>query len=127
MRPPPPCHSAHPLRALQGWRAELLAAMERVKSMRVLLRTALEARFTPGTWNHITEQIGMFSYTGACLKGGATKEKAQPLQHCGLYPLSDPRLGRCARRRPATTDTHTSPPPPSHIHTPTLQRRRAAG
>lgn len=32
--------------------------------MRVLLRQHLEELKTPGTWNHITDQIGMFSYTG---------------------------------------------------------------
>lgn len=46
------------------WRGELLAAMKRVQRMRSLLRAALEARGTPGTWAHITDQIGMFSYTG---------------------------------------------------------------
>merc|ERR1711870_119110 len=29
-----------------------------------LLRKGLEDKGTPGTWNHITDQIGMFSYTG---------------------------------------------------------------
>ncbi len=32
--------------------------------MRTLLRSHLEQLNTPGTWNHITDQIGMFSYTG---------------------------------------------------------------
>lgn len=32
--------------------------------MRRLLRNELERIQTPGTWSHITEQIGMFSYTG---------------------------------------------------------------
>lgn len=32
--------------------------------MRALLRSNLEQLQTPGTWNHITDQIGMFSYTG---------------------------------------------------------------
>ena len=33
-------------------------------SMRAGLRSRLEGLKTPGTWNHITDQIGMFSYTG---------------------------------------------------------------
>ena len=76
---------------LQEWRAELASAMARVQvrvcregsgglrrgicvghlhsygalqRMRVLLRAALVARGTPGSWDHITQQIGMFSYTG---------------------------------------------------------------
>jgi len=48
----------------QEWRGELLAAMKRVQRMRSLLRAALESRGTPGSWAHITDQIGMFSYTG---------------------------------------------------------------
>jgi len=32
--------------------------------MRLALRSKLEELKTPGTWNHITDQIGMFSYTG---------------------------------------------------------------
>jgi len=35
-----------------------------LQRMRVLLRAALVARGTPGSWDHITKQIGMFSYTG---------------------------------------------------------------
>lgn len=36
----------------------------RIKEMRQSLRKYLEFLKTPGTWDHITEQIGMFSYTG---------------------------------------------------------------
>lgn len=32
--------------------------------MRALIRKELENIGTPGTWDHITDQIGMFSYTG---------------------------------------------------------------
>ena len=32
--------------------------------MRKALRAKLEELGTPGTWNHITDQIGMFSFTG---------------------------------------------------------------
>jgi aspartate aminotransferase len=32
--------------------------------MRTALRTRLEDIQTPGSWKHITDQIGMFSYTG---------------------------------------------------------------
>ena len=37
---------------------------DRVIAMRTGLRERLEKLGTPGTWNHITDQIGMFSYTG---------------------------------------------------------------
>ena len=38
--------------------------MQRVMSMRKLLRAAVERKGTPGTWGHITAQIGLFSFTG---------------------------------------------------------------
>merc|ERR1712224_955954 len=37
---------------------------DRIVKMRKALRGKLEELGTPGTWNHITDQIGMFSYTG---------------------------------------------------------------
>ena len=37
---------------------------DRILTMRSELRARLEALKTPGTWDHITEQIGMFSFTG---------------------------------------------------------------
>ncbi len=36
----------------------------RIISMRQALYERLKALGTPGTWQHITDQIGMFSYTG---------------------------------------------------------------
>ena len=36
--------------------------------MRSLLRNHLEKLQVNGTWNHITDQIGMFSYTGMTVK-----------------------------------------------------------
>lgn len=36
--------------------------------MRKALRGELQKLGTPGKWNHITDQIGMFSYTGLSTK-----------------------------------------------------------
>jgi len=50
--------------------AELKAMAGRIISMRQALRDALKAKGTPlpdgkvGEWRHITDQIGMFSFTG---------------------------------------------------------------
>jgi len=46
------------------WMSELKEMSDRIVKMRHMLRTRLEELKTPGTWNHITDQIGMFSYTG---------------------------------------------------------------
>ncbi|KAL2814868.1 pyridoxal phosphate-dependent transferase [Aspergillus cavernicola] len=46
------------------WKMDLLVMSERIKDMRKALYNALVRLKTPGTWEHITEQNGMFSYTG---------------------------------------------------------------
>ncbi|KAJ6784331.1 hypothetical protein PWT90_07251 [Aphanocladium album] len=46
------------------WEADLETMSGRIIDMRKTLRSKLEALGTPGTWNHITDQIGMFSFTG---------------------------------------------------------------
>lgn len=46
------------------WKAELKAMADRILEVRQMLRGGLEKKGTPGKWNHVTEQIGMFSYTG---------------------------------------------------------------
>lgn len=46
------------------WEENLTAMSGRIISMRQALRSKLEELGTPGTWNHITDQIGMFSFTG---------------------------------------------------------------
>jgi aspartate/tyrosine/aromatic aminotransferase len=48
----------------QRWKNELNAISNRIITIRKLLRDELESLKTPGTWEHITNQIGMFSYTG---------------------------------------------------------------
>lgn len=46
------------------WKENLKTMSGRILSMRKSLRDTLESLGTPGTWNHITDQIGMFSFTG---------------------------------------------------------------
>lgn len=47
------------------FRLDTLKVMtNRIKDMRKDLREHLEKCGTIGTWNHITDQTGMFSYTG---------------------------------------------------------------
>lgn len=46
------------------WEQNLKEMSGRIKEMRTALRSQLEELKTPGTWNHITDQIGMFSFTG---------------------------------------------------------------
>nr|AGT02584.1 aspartate transaminase [Strigomonas oncopelti] len=47
------------------WEQELRHMSARIKKMRALVRQHLEQTYkTPGTWDHITKQIGMFSFLG---------------------------------------------------------------
>lgn len=46
------------------WEDNLRTMSGRIISMRKALRSKLEALGTSGTWSHITDQIGMFSFTG---------------------------------------------------------------
>ncbi|KFG88253.1 aspartate aminotransferase [Metarhizium anisopliae] len=46
------------------WEDNLKTMSGRIITMRNELRARLEKLGTPGTWNHITDQIGMFSFTG---------------------------------------------------------------
>ncbi|KND00863.1 uncharacterized protein SPPG_03967 [Spizellomyces punctatus DAOM BR117] len=46
------------------WMVELKTMADRIITMRRELFNALSELGTPGTWKHIVDQIGMFSYTG---------------------------------------------------------------
>jgi aspartate aminotransferase len=46
------------------WAEELELVSKRILEMRHLLKNRLEELKTPGKWDHIVNQIGMFSYTG---------------------------------------------------------------
>merc|ERR1719428_2794470 len=67
----PPKHGALLVEKILGnaerfarWKSELKSMAERILEVRSLLQKALEDKKTPGTWQHITSQIGMFSFTG---------------------------------------------------------------
>lgn len=46
------------------WEQDLITMSSRITAMRKELVNELERLGTPGTWRHITEQQGMFSFTG---------------------------------------------------------------
>jgi aspartate/tyrosine/aromatic aminotransferase len=67
----PPKHGANIVKTVlsdptlyQEWRDELMAMSLRIQEMRKALYNELIRLETPGTWNHVTDQIGMFSFTG---------------------------------------------------------------
>jgi len=74
----------------QQWRDHILTMSGRIKEMRQGLRERLEKLGTPGTWGHITDQIGMFSFTG--LTAAQAKHLADKYS---IYLLSSGRINIC--------------------------------
>ncbi len=74
----------------QQWFDAIVTMSSRIKEMRHLLRAKLEELGTPGKWSHITQQIGMFSYTGL--------NRAQVdylVEKHKVYLLADGRINVC--------------------------------
>ncbi|GMM33586.1 aspartate transaminase [Saccharomycopsis crataegensis] len=69
------------------WEQDLKTMSSRIYSMRVALRDALTNKYkTPGNWDHIVKQIGMFSFTGL------SKQEVQRLEEKhGVYLTSTGR------------------------------------
>lgn len=69
------------------WEEDLRTMSGRIQEMRKGLRARLEAMGTPGTWDHVTNQIGMFSFTGL------TETQVKILREkWHIYMVSDPFL-----------------------------------
>ena len=67
----PPIHGARIVAAVLSdpaleakWRAECKEMADRIIAMRAALRGALAAAGSTRDWSHVTDQIGMFCYTG---------------------------------------------------------------
>ncbi|CAG9767889.1 unnamed protein product [Ceutorhynchus assimilis] len=67
----PPSHGARIVAFILGdrmlseeWTKTISAIADRLRKMRLYLREELQRLRAPGTWNHLTRQVGMFSYTG---------------------------------------------------------------
>jgi len=86
------------------WVSELKEMAERIKSMRVKLRGVLEKNGGGGEtcrdWSHVTEQIGMFSYTGlredevaACAEQGLFMLKSGRISLAGVNDGNVERVG----------------------------------
>lgn len=90
----PPAHGARIVARVlgdpalhQAWLGDLATMVGRIKHMRQSLYDALKRLGTPGRWEHVIEQIGMFSYTGLSpAQSRAMKERF----HC--YLTDDGRI-----------------------------------
>ncbi|XP_018372022.1 PREDICTED: uncharacterized protein LOC108766939 isoform X2 [Trachymyrmex cornetzi] len=74
----------------EEWKDHIKTMSSRIKQMRVGLHHRLLKLGTPGTWDHIIQQIGMFSYTGL------TEKQVQHLRdHYHIYMLRSGRINMC--------------------------------
>lgn len=67
----PPMHGAMIVKTIledpalkAQWYGEVKGMADRIISMRSLLRSSLEGLGSKWTWNHVTDQIGMFAFSG---------------------------------------------------------------
>ncbi|KAF8570926.1 hypothetical protein P879_02362 [Paragonimus westermani] len=93
----PPQHGARIVATILGdpelceqWKANVRMMAERVKLMRQMLYEQLCVLNTPGSWEHILQQIGMFSFTGL------SKSQAEHMRaRYHVYLMSDGRINMC--------------------------------
>jgi aspartate aminotransferase len=67
------------------WCEDLGTMSSRIGSVRKATREGLQRLETPGDWSHVTEQIGMFCYTGL------TKEQTVLLREKHIYMAANGR------------------------------------
>ncbi|KAL4612884.1 aspartate aminotransferase, cytoplasmic [Arapaima gigas] len=72
------------------WKDNVKTMADRVLLMRAELKARLQALGTPGTWDHITQQIGMFSYTGL-----NPQQVAFLIKEKHIYLMSSGRINMC--------------------------------
>ncbi|GLG94931.1 Aspartate aminotransferase [Gryllus bimaculatus] len=74
----------------EEWKTCIKTMADRILLMRDSLRNKLLELKTPGTWDHITQQIGMFSYTGL-----TTKQVEHLVNVYHIYLLKSGRINMC--------------------------------
>ena len=72
------------------WCGNIKTMAGRIIGMRIGLRERLEKLGTPGKWNHITDQIGMFSFTGL-----SPEMCAFLISEKHIYLLKNGRISMC--------------------------------
>merc|ERR1712070_534352 len=90
----PPKHGANIVKTVLSdpalyaeWKKELYDMSKRIQDMRKMLHDELTRLATPGSWSHITSQIGMFSFTGL----SPAQSKAMVEKH-HVYMLGNGRI-----------------------------------
>ncbi|XP_015604255.1 probable aspartate aminotransferase, cytoplasmic isoform X1 [Cephus cinctus] len=74
----------------EEWKDHIRTMSGRIKEMRTGLYDRLVKLGTPGSWEHITQQIGMFSYTGL-----NERQVEHLMDHHHIYLLRSGRINMC--------------------------------
>lgn len=74
----------------EEWKGHIRTMSSRIKDMRAGLHERLLRLGTPGTWEHIIKQIGMFSYTGL-----NERQVEHLMDHYHIYLLRSGRINMC--------------------------------
>lgn len=89
----PPAHGARIAKLIMQdatlraeWQTELQQMSGRIMKMRQILFDELTRLKTPGSWTHVTKQIGMFSYLGL------SKEQCETLQKKRVFVMLSSRV-----------------------------------
>lgn len=72
------------------WLAELVMVTARITEMRACLKAALDKNGAPGNWDHIVNQIGMFSYTGL-----SVAQSTAMVEKHHIYMTTNGRISIC--------------------------------
>ncbi|KAI8430325.1 hypothetical protein MSG28_000631 [Choristoneura fumiferana] len=93
----PPAHGARVVATVLSdkalfdqWREHIKTMSSRVIQMREALRAELIKLGTPGSWEHIVKQIGLFSFTGL-----TARQVAHLIQEYHIYLLNSGRINIC--------------------------------
>ncbi|GFV75297.1 aspartate aminotransferase, cytoplasmic [Trichonephila clavipes] len=93
----PPCHGAlivskvlNDSQLFSEWQGHIKEMSGRIIKMRAALKAKLDELGTPGTWDHIVSQIGMFSYTGL-----SPKQVKFLVEQRHIYLPKDARISIC--------------------------------
>lgn len=70
------------------WKSEMAAMAGRIAQVRAELRSALEERHPGKDWSFITQQIGMFSFTGMTPQQVSDAGGGRMMMGLGLYVFS---------------------------------------
>lgn len=106
----PPAHGAQIVALVLGtpelkseWYDALETMSGRIKAMRAQLFKALTDKQTPGNWEHITRQIGMFSFTGL-----SSEQVDMIREKYHIYMLQSGRVNMCGLTEPTVEHLATA-------------------